>query len=178
MKRYQTGTPLTTEELHALREYIKALQALTNEEPEQLTTEQWDEAFATIQTTGVVPPKYADRIGTNKIVTHYTPSKGYIPDGIPQTAYYDIVHAEWEKKVSDLQKKYHDAIVHALNIALFDMETDTATPSPVTDLIQTVVAAYTMPNHNLPSLGALTNASEFNTLNRILLSNGALKKAP
>jgi len=177
MAKYKKGTPLTTEELHSLREYMKELQALQDEEPEKLTVDEWNEAWETIQTTGIVPPKYADRIGTNDVVTHYTPSKGYVADGIPQTGYYDIVWEAWNAKVVALNKKYHDEIIHALNIALFDMETDNTMPQPVNDLIQSVVAAYTMPNHNLPPLGALTNASEFNTLNRILLSNGELKKS-
>ena len=37
MEHYQKGTPLTTEELHALREYMKEMQALQAEEPERLT---------------------------------------------------------------------------------------------------------------------------------------------
>lgn len=179
MEKYEKDTPLTTEELHALREYMKELQALQAEEPDRLTAEQWDEAWQTIQTTGIVPPKYADRIGTNDVVVHYTPSKGYDADGIPQAVYYDIVWEAWNAKVVALNKKYHGAIVHALKIALSDMEADAATPSTgvVTDLIQSVIAAYTTPNHSLPPLGALVNASEFNTLNRILLTNGALQKS-
>ena len=58
MPKYVKGTPLTTEELHALREYMKEMQALQAEEPEELTAEQWDEAWQTIQTTGEIPPKY------------------------------------------------------------------------------------------------------------------------
>ena len=177
MAEHQKETPLSMEELHSLREYIKELQSLQAEEPERLTAEQWDEAWQTIQTTGIIPPKYADRIGTNDIITHYTPSKGYITEGIPQTGYYDIVWETWNEKVIALNKKYHNEIIHALNIALFDMQNDQSLPRPINDLIQSVVTAYTMPNHNLPSLGALTNASEFNTLNRILLSNGTLKKS-
>lgn len=177
MGKHEKKTPLTTEELHALREYIKELRTLQAEEPDRLTAEQWDEAWQTIQTTGIVPPKYADRIGTNDVLMNYTPSKGYVAEGIPTTGYYDIIWEAWNAKVVALNKKYHDEIVHALNIALFDMEADTVIPSPVNDLIQSVVAAYTMPNHNLPSLGALPNASQFNTLNRILLTNGALQKS-
>lgn len=181
MQKYVKGTPLTTEELHALREYMKELQALKDVEPESLMTPEhaaiWDEVMEAYRATGEIPPKYADRIGTNEVVTHYTPSNGYVSEGIPQTAFYDIVHSEWEKKLATLNRKYNDAIIHALNVALFDMETDTPAQSPVTDIIQAVVAAYTMPHHNLPPLGALTNASEFNTLNRILLSNGELKKS-
>lgn len=181
MPKYVKGTPLTTEELHALREYMKEMQALQAEEPEELTAEQWDEAWQTIQTTGEIPPKYADRIGVNDITErkhHFEGDRLVFDEGEQVSkAFYDIVHAEWEKKIAALNRKYNDAIIHALNVALFDMETDTATPSPVTDIIQTVIAAYTMPHRNLPSLGALPNASEFNTLNRILLTNGALKKS-
>lgn len=177
----QKATPLTTEELHALREYMKEMQALQAEEPEQLTAEQWDEAWQTIQATGVVPPKYADRIGVNPITErkhHFEGDRLVYDKGEQVTnAYYDIVHEAWNAKVAALNKKYHDEIVRALNIALFEMESDNSMPQPVNDLIQSVVTAYTMPNHNLPTLGALTNASEFNTLNRILLSNGALKKS-
>ena len=185
MPKHEKGTPLTTDELHALREYMKELQALKDEEPESLLTAEhaaiWDEAIEAYRTTGAIPPKYADRIGVNDITErkhHFEGDRLVFDEGEQVTkGFYDIVHAEWEKKVAELQKKYHDAIVHALNIALFDMETDTPAQSPVTDLIQAVVAAYTLPNHNLPSLGALPNASEFNTLNRILLTNGALKKS-
>lgn len=181
MEHYQKGTPLTTEELHALREYMKAMQALQAEEPDRLTAEQWDEAWQTIQTTGVVPPKYADRIGVNPITErkHHFEGDRIVYDKGEQVTngYYDIVWETWNAKVVALNKKYHDEIVHALNIALFDMETEHETSSPVNDLIQSVVTAYTMPNHNLPTLAALTNASEFNTLNRILLSNGELKKS-
>lgn len=181
MEHYQKGTPLTTEELHALREYMKEMQALQAEEPERLTAEQWDEAWQTIQTTGVVPPKYADRIGVNPITErkHHFEGDRIVYDKGEQVTngYYDIVWETWNAKVVALNKKYHDEIVHALNIALFDMETEHETSSPVNDLIQSVVTAYTMPNHNLPTLAALTNASEFNTLNRILLSNGELKKS-
>ena len=177
----QKATPLTTEELHALREYMKEMQALQAEEPEQLTAEQWDEAWQTIQATGVVPPKYADRIGVNPITErkhHFEGDRLVYDKGEQVTnAYYDIVHEAWNAKVAALNKKYHDEIVRALNIALFEMESDNSMPQPVNDLIQSVVTAYTMPNHNLPTLAALTNASEFNTLNRILLSNGALKKS-
>ncbi|MBQ3435110.1 MAG: hypothetical protein IJG24_08720 [Selenomonadaceae bacterium] len=178
MPKYVKGTPLTTEEIHALREYIRELQALKDEEPENLMTAEhaaiWDEVMEAYRATGEIPPKYADRIGTNEVVTHYTPSKGYVPEGIPQTAFYDIVHSEWEKKLAALFDKYHDEIFHAL---LLDMETDNEAVTPVTDIIEAVIASYTMPHHNLPSLGALPNASEFNTLNRILLTNGALKKS-
>ena len=181
MEHCQKGTPLTTEELHALREYMKAMQALQAEEPERLTAEQWDEAWQMIQTTGVVPPKYADRIGVNPITErkHHFEGDRIVYDKGEQVTngYYDIVWETWNAKVVALSKKYHDEIVHALNIALFEMESDNSMPQPVNDLIQSVVTAYTMPNHNLPTLAALTNASEFNTLNRILLSNGALKKS-
>lgn len=181
MEHYQKGTPLTTEELHALREYMKEMQALQAEEPDRLTAEQWDEAWQTIQTTGVVPPKYADRIDVNPITErkHHFEGDRIVYDKGEQVTngYYDIVWETWNAKVVALNKKYHDEIVHALNIVLFDMETEHETSSPVNDLIQSVVTAYTMPNHNLPTLAALTNASEFNTLNRILLSNGELKKS-
>lgn len=185
MQKYVKGTPLTTEELHALREYMKELQALKDVEPEDLMTPEhaaiWDEAIEAFQSTGEIPSKYADRIGVHDITErkhHFEGDRVVFDEGEQVSkAFYDIVHTEWQTKVNALFDKYHDAIIHALNVALFDMETDTPAQSPVTDLIQAVVAAYTMPHHNLPTLGALTNASEFNTLNRILLSNGNLKKS-
>ena len=62
MPKYVKGTPLTTEELHALREYMKEMQALKDEEPENLMTAEhaalWDEVMEALEES--VPATPAD----------------------------------------------------------------------------------------------------------------------
>ena len=52
----------TSEDIKQLREYVDALDALTKEEPQGLTYEEFDEAWDEIQRTGKIPEKYKGRI--------------------------------------------------------------------------------------------------------------------
>lgn len=117
----QNHTRLNAQDTALLQEYLRAVEELTQREPQQLPAETWDRVWPHIQATGEIPAEYRDRIAKG--------SQGY----------YDVVWERWNAESRQIESKYHDVIIKALRYALSN-ERALEETSSVLELLKSMIA--------------------------------------
>lgn len=138
---------ITSEDIKALREYLDKLEALNKEDPpKRLTPEEWDEALNAIQETGMIPEKYAGRIGENEIIVNEEFVDGkhvYRPEGVTKKAYYDIAREDYNRRFCELREMYETSIEKVILSPVADRKPEEGKPQwdSITDLIKAAIEA-------------------------------------
>lgn len=92
---------LTSKDIEALREYLDKMEALDQERPPALLTdEEWTEAMDAIRATGKIPEKYEGRIAKTDI-----------------GGYYGVAEEAYEERFRQLNDEYKDLIIKAFMIS-------------------------------------------------------------
>lgn len=131
---------LTPDDVALLQAYLDEIEELSTREPAGLTSEEWDEAWAQIQATGEIPEKYKDRIGVSDFPVRTVVVDGQeqpAPHGKTEKGYYDLARENFAKEIGEVNEKYRDPILKAINFTL----TTNAEGGSVVDLLRELVEA-------------------------------------
>ena len=159
---------ITSKDIKALREYLDKAEALQNEEPEKLTSEEWDEAFLEINKTGKIPDKYKERIVETETIVYDAIIDGKhteVPEGIKRKSYYDAKHEAWLQKWNDLEDEYHDPLTILLANSI---ENGTINEKTLLEILQETISIPASQRQELPPLGSMPNGDSLNWLYRVL----------
>lgn len=139
----------------ALDAYNARLTAWQEQEPPQLTAEQWDDAWNYISVHDEVPPEYADRIGKNTVTVHSDIVNGkhtYIPEGKDKSAYYDIVHEQWNAQFAEIRKMIPQIPYSELPDSLKRTVRERFTADTLASFLRTI---YELPDGTTPGYDSL-----------------------
>lgn len=133
---------LTEKDLKLLWEYKAAINEWSGREPDRLTAAEWDEAWATIQTTGEIPEKYKKRIGVQDTTIHSDIEGGRrvsYPEGKTVPGYYDIVWEAWGAEGAAITSRYRSVIAKALMVSMGRQEDHRDAAEPIGERVDDII---------------------------------------
>lgn len=115
---------LTAADIELIRSYLTELDDLAQREPQRLNSDDWDEAWPQLQ-KGEIPEKYSGRIAKSS--------------DEPQLAYYDAVWERWNAERVQIDKKYRDVVLKAIQYALQTQPPTADDGQPLRELLQAII---------------------------------------